>query len=278
MLGMIAAGGASAWLTLTIMGSLRAGAYWRAHPEVTFTAIYATVSSDRCGRGHRRAARAGGQNFVPLSGSLPGLGGALALVAPGAIILFLFPPAIGASRDRRSGGGTLPLNASAGTPATLLSCTLSWGRCSRRWSNYSARGRCGRLRRSRRPRSGARPWSRLHAAIAGSSRRALLLGSGAIALVGWGRRGDSAGLFAGSPAALHDRACDEFPLRTKLLVGCNDGARPPPAYSRWGKWRRGKRDFSERLRWFAGAPSAPGVGLARHRTARSPKVSEASGG
>jgi hypothetical protein len=39
----------------------------------------------------------------------------------------------------------------------------------------------------------------------------------------------------------------------------NDGTHLPAAYSRVGKWTRGKLPFSERRRWFAPAPAAAGL-------------------
>ena len=75
------------------MGAVRAGAYWRAHPELSFVAIYATVLLGAlvvlrtvAARTSRDQLRAGAWLVFLLLGAL------LASVAPGAIIYFLAPP------------------------------------------------------------------------------------------------------------------------------------------------------------------------------------------
>ena len=48
--------GGAAWLAIAIMGALRAGQFWRAHPNSTFIAIYATVMLGvACGSAHARS-------------------------------------------------------------------------------------------------------------------------------------------------------------------------------------------------------------------------------
>jgi hypothetical protein len=51
----------------------------------------------------------------------------------------------------------------------------------------------------------------------------------------------------------------EFPTRRGSWSIVNDDARLPPAYSAWGDWHYGKRDFSQRERWLVRAPTAPGI-------------------
>ena len=43
LLGTVVVGVAGAWLTVTVMGMISHGTWWRAHPETTFFAIYATT-------------------------------------------------------------------------------------------------------------------------------------------------------------------------------------------------------------------------------------------
>jgi hypothetical protein len=92
-----------------------------------------------------------------------------------------------------------------------------------------------------------------------TSRRFLLLGSACIAILSWA-------LTAAVPAYSQDHQqrftiehLTQFPARQSSWSILNDGATLPPAYARFGPWHRGKLDFSERQRWLAKAPSAPGV-------------------
>src|SRR6185312_14855900 len=88
------AAGASAWAALEIIGLIRSGTYWRADPELTFVAAYATALLAElavfrtAGAGiEARALRAAYWFLFLLLGAL------LAFVAPGGIIYFLIPPA-----------------------------------------------------------------------------------------------------------------------------------------------------------------------------------------
>ncbi|HET8749481.1 MAG TPA: M20/M25/M40 family metallo-hydrolase, partial [Sphingomicrobium sp.] len=95
VVGGILAAVALSWLAVTIMGLLRAGTYWRAHPEFAFVAIYATIllaalcALRTFAAGVSTQKLRAGYWLVFLL-----LGGLLALAASGAIIYFLFPPAI----------------------------------------------------------------------------------------------------------------------------------------------------------------------------------------
>jgi hypothetical protein len=95
LFGSVVISSAAAWLAVTLMPALRAGAYWRAHPEVTFVAIYATVLFAALAMLRVLSPVMSAEKLRPAFWFLfLLLGGAIALVAPGAIIYFLFPPAL----------------------------------------------------------------------------------------------------------------------------------------------------------------------------------------
>ena len=114
------------WLMLELIGAARHGMYWRAHPIWTHLAIYATtilvalvvltLIAGNLDRTRQRAAFW----FIFLV-----VGGAIALIAPGGIIFFLFPPLVAllgmvaSERSKRA--------EQACSFAAILVLYLSWG-------------------------------------------------------------------------------------------------------------------------------------------------------
>jgi hypothetical protein len=249
------AGGLS-WLSLTLMGTLRSGIYWHAHPEVTFVAIYATVLFAAAtvlgtlgARFPAEKLRAGFWLLFLL------FGGALALAAPGAIIYFLFPPAIvlagmAAARWYRPAE-------TIGAIAALVVLYVTWGEMLALLEQIFSPGPL---------------WSVVPVAslmlipslieaqgIFRQVSRTILLGFAAvIALAAWATA-------AATPAYSNDRQqrftiehVTEFPLGRSSWSVLNDGRRLPPAEERLAQWRGGKLPFSERMRAIAPAPLLPG--------------------
>jgi hypothetical protein len=257
VIGALVVGGLSGWLSVTIMGVVRAGTYWRAHPEVAFVAIYATsllgvlavlrAFGTRLDTRRLRAAFW----FVFLL-----MGGALALVAPGGIIYFLFPPAavlLGLAVARWS----RPAETIGGL-AGLLLLYLTWGELLAALEDLFSPG----------PLWIVAPVAAIvitpvlieaHGLFTRASRRLVLLGSAIIALLAWT-------VAATAPAYSQDRQqrftiehLTEFPSRRSSWSILNDGAPLPDTYQRLAKWHHGKLPFSERRRWLAPAPSDPAV-------------------
>lgn len=255
VLGALIAGGVSAWLAVTIMGLLRAGTYWRAHPEFAFGAIYATtllgalaILSTLAAKYQTAQLRAAYWFLFLL------IGGVLALVAPGGMIYFLIPPAI-----VLAGMLTARWYSTAetiGGLAALLFLYLSWGELLTALEKLFSPG----------PLWVVAPVAAIMITPAlieanGLFRRArprlILFGSASIALLAW--------IMAASvPAYSQDREqrftiehVTQFPSGKASWSIINDGANLPPAYWHLNQWHRGKLDFSERLRWFAPAPPNP---------------------
>jgi hypothetical protein len=255
--GALAAGSLAGWIAVTIMGLLRTGTYWHAHPEISFVATYASVIF-----GALAVLTTVGRK-VPTAGLRAAfwfvfvlLGAALALIAPGGIIYFLFPPTfvlLGMAAGTRN-----RLGEKIGALLGVLLLFLGWSELLGALEQLFSPG----------PLWIAAPVAAIlitavlieaHGLVNGANHRALLIGSGIVALIAW--------LVAGTaPAYSQDHQqrftiehVTEFPTRRGSWSIVNDDARLPPAYSAWGDWHYGKRDFSQRERWLVRAPTAPGI-------------------
>jgi hypothetical protein len=253
----IVVGSVAGWLASVVMGALRAGTYWRAHPEPSFVAIYATalvgaliVLRTLGARVSREQLRAGAWTIFLLAGAL------LATAAPGAIIYFLAPPIVVligmlASRWWR------PAEA-VGALVALVIVFVTWGEMLGLLEVLFSPG----------PLWVAAPVAAImmipalaegHRLFDRARQPVLLAGSAAIALAAWI-------VVAATPAYSRDREqrftiehVTQFPSGKSFWSVLNDGARLPVAYSRAGKWIYGKLPLSDRERWFAPAPATPGL-------------------
>jgi Peptidase family M28 len=257
VLAAIVSGSLLAWLAVTIASFLSAGVYWRAHPEITFLAIYATTLL-----GELAILRTLGRRLEPRQ-LRPAfwlvfliLGGALALAAPGGIIDFLFPAAAVLI-------GTLlrpwyaPSELIGGLIGVLL-LYLTWGELLAALEELFSPG----------PLWIAAPVAAImivpvlieaQPLFEGAGRRITMLGSACLAALVWA-------FVAAAPAYSQDHQqrftiehLTQFPSRRSSWSILNDGNKLPPAYSGFGPWHRGKLDFSERQRWLAKAPAASGI-------------------
>jgi hypothetical protein len=257
VVGSMVAGGVLAWLAVTIMGVLRAGTYWRAHPEISFFAIYATTllgtlavlrtAGERLQAPRLRAA----YWFVFLL-----LGSALATVAPGGIIYFLFPPVIvligiGAARWQ-------PRAEIIGTLLGVVVLYLTWSEMLGQLEELFSPG----------PLWIVAPVAAIiitpvlieaHAVLARANRRALLLGSALVVLIGWTAVGAAPAYSKDHQQRFTIEHLTMFPSGRSYWSVLNDSASLPKAYDRFGQWTQGKLPFSGRRRWFATAPGERGV-------------------
>lgn len=257
VLGAILSGSALAWLIVTAVGFLRAGVYWRSHPEITFVAIYATTLLGELTILRTLGSRLETRQLRPAYWLLfLILGALLALVAPGGIIYFLIPPAvvlagIAISRWYRP---TEIIGAFIG----LVLLYLTWGELLAALEELFSPG----------PLWIVAPVAAImtvpvlieaQSLFVHASRRAKLLGSACIALLAWA-------FTAAVPAYSQDHQqrftiehLTQFPSGQSSWSILDDGTELPQAYSQFGPWHRGKLDFSERQRWLAKAPAASGI-------------------
>jgi hypothetical protein len=257
VLAAIVFAGALSWLALTLMGSLRTGIYWHAHPEVTFVAVYATILFAAVAvlrtLGARLSAeklRAGFWLLFLL------LGGALALAAPGAIIYFLLPPAIvllGMAAAR-----WYPRAEPIAAIVALLVMYITWGEMLALLEVIFSPGPL---------------WSVVPVAslmiipalieaqpVLRQVSRPILMGfSALLVFAGWIA-------VAATPAYSSDRQqrftiqhVTEFPSGRSSWSVLNDGRRLPPDEERLAQWHGGKLPFSERMRALAPAPRLLGI-------------------
>jgi hypothetical protein len=257
VLGALVVGGASGWLAVTIMGAVRAGAYWRAHPEISFVAIYATtlfgaltVLLTATRPLETRQLRAH-YWFVFLL-----LGAALAIVAPGGIIYFVIPPAL-VLAGIIAARWYAPAE-TVGAIGGVLLLYFVWSELLSALEDLFSPG----------PLWIVAPVAAIiitpllieaHGLFRRSDRRVLVLGTAFITLFGWTIAGIAPAYSQDYQQRFTIEHLTMFPSGRSYWSVLNDGAALPRAYDRFGHWKQGKLPFSERRRWFAPAPGEPDV-------------------
>jgi len=246
--GTIVGSAALAWLALAAIGVVRQGMFWRAEPLWTHVVVYAstilvavallaTVGS----KADRTQLRAAFWLVFLL------LGGALALVAPGGIIFFLFPPLIvlaGIIAKR-----WWPLAERIASWVAILFLYLTWGAMLALLEELLNTGPMWLFA----PLGALMILPMLIEAaplVRAAGTRAAALVAGALVLAGC-----AAAVVA--PAYSADRQ-QRFVIEQVADIAAkkawwsvtNDGAALPAAYSRVGHWKMGKLPYSDRQRWL----------------------------
>ena len=257
VLSAMVAGSAAAWLAVTIMGFIRSGIYWRAHPGWAFAAIYATVLFAALavllglGRDIRSDRLRPSFWFMFLL-----LGGLLAIAAPGAIIYFLIAPALvltGILIGRR-----WPPAEQIASMLALISLFIVWGELLAALEELFSPG----------PLWVVAPLGAIvivaalvesQAVFAGASRRLVLIGSAVVALVAWVVAGLTPAYSTGRQQRFTVEHVTDFAMKRTHWAVANDGADLPPAYPPAGQWSRGEVAYSGRPRWLAAAPAVGGL-------------------
>jgi hypothetical protein len=252
LLGTTIVAVAGAWLAVTMMGMLVAGTWWRAHPGITFIAIYATALFAAVAMLRTIGGRMSVDRLRPAFWFLFLLiGGASALIAPGVIIYFLFPPALVLAgivlrrwwRPAEIVGGL----------AALAVLYLTWGEMLGQLEQIFSPG----------PLWIVAPLASLmiiaalveaHGALSSAHRGAVLAFAALLALAGWGVAAAAPDYSPDHQQRFTVEHVTEFPSGRSSWSILNDGAGLPAAYSRLGKWKYGKLPLSERKRWIAEAP------------------------
>ncbi len=104
--------------------------------------------------------------------------------------------------------------------------------------------------------------------FAGENRRAVLLGSAAVALVAWTAAGIAPAYSQDHQQRFTIEHVTDFPSGRSSWSIVNDGARLPEPYRRWGEWRRGKLRFLRTATMARTSPSRARHPPADDRAAR----------
>jgi hypothetical protein len=243
-----------AWVMLALIGLVRPGMFWRAHPLWTHLAVYATAACVAVvlltligGTLDRTRLRPAFWFFFLL------VGGMIALIAPGGIIFFLFPPLLalaGMLASRR-----WKQTEAVGSALALIVLYLTWG---------AMLGLLEELLNSG-PMWLFAPLGLLliipvlieaRPIIARAGLRRAAIASGALAILGWAAA-------AAAPAYSADRQ-QMFVIENvtdaqsgKSLWSVRNGHAPlPDAYQTGRNWRWDKVPYTETRRWLADAPAA----------------------
>jgi hypothetical protein len=261
VLGTLIGSTALSWLALALIGLVRHGMFWRAHPLWTNLGSYASamlVAVLLLGTVGRRVTvdqlRPIFWLFVLVVGALIGL------LAPGGIIFFLFSPliALAGMIVARWWKQAEPL----GAAFAILFFYLTWGAMLALLEELLNGGPLWLFA----PLGSLLILPLLIEAkplIDGANARAAGAHAGILALAGWA-------MAAAAPAYSADRqqrfviqhVTDLRTFKSRWSV-INDGASLPKRFD--GPWKRGKLPFSDRPRWIAAAPTnalipaAPGV-------------------
>ncbi len=250
MVGGLLLATAVSWLAITLLGMVRGGMFWRGYPVWTLVAVHASALAAALAMlstlGRRLDA---GQLRAAFWFTFLAIGGAVALIAPGGIIYFLFPPlimAVGALVGRwlprieaiAAILAGLALYLTFGAMLGLLEEMLSNGPL---WL-FAPLGLLVML-----------PFLIEAKPLIDSARRPLAIGLGTVlALAGW------AGA-AAAPAYSDDRrqrltieyGRDAAEARSFWAID-NDGAPLPATFG--DGWSRAEVSYSERKRWTRAAP------------------------
>src|SRR5689334_12266972 len=248
---------ALAWIALDVIGAIRHGMFWRAHPTWTLLAVYATTIFTAAVL-VRRGGERNRLHQLRIAFWLVFLiiGGAIGIAAPGGIIFFLFPPLIVlvgilASRWWRPSEQVAAIVA-------LAFLYLTWG---------------AMLALLEELLNGGPMWlfaplgallilpAMVEAAplIARVPPRLATAMTGLLALAGWAAA-------AAAPAYSADRQ-QKFVIEHVTDVAkqrsfwsiVNDRVPLPAAFRQFGKWEWTKLPHSDRMRWLTPAPQIAGL-------------------
>jgi hypothetical protein len=258
--GTMIGSAAFSWLILALLGVVRHGMFWRAHPAWTHLAIYASVTLvavvllASVGRRIKRPQLRATFWLISLA-----IGALIGLVAPGGIVFFVFPPLLvmaGVVVARWWKPAEL-----VGSTAAILLLYLTWG---------------AMLALLEELLNGGPMWLfaplgsllimpvivEMKPVIDGARLRGAAAVAGGLALIGWATA-------AAAPAYSADRQ-QRFVIQHVTDTSgdeswwsvINDAAPLPKGFA--GDWKRGKLPFSDRQRWIMAAPPSS--------TARAPDV------
>lgn len=250
-------GTGAAWIAALVMGALREGIYWRAHPHIGFVAIYATVLAVAAAMLRTIGASATREQLrVAYWLMFLLVGAVLALVAPGALIYFLGPPALvaGGMAASRWQGRAEPI-ASALAIALLY---VTWGEMLALLEEIFSPG----------PLWVVAPIAAiviLPALIEATplftraGRALTLITAAVVVMAAWAAVAVMPAYSIERPQRFTIEHVTEFPSGRSHWSVLNDGTRLPRTFEQTGRWRGGTLTFSDRMRALAPAPGLPGI-------------------
>ena len=257
LLGTVVVGVAGAWLAVTVMGMISHGTWWRAHPETTFSAIYATTLFAALAMLRALGGNTGADKLRPAFWFLFLLvGAAIALVAPGAIIYFLFPPALVlAGLVLRRWWQPAEI---VGALAGIAVLYITWGEMLAQLEQIFSPGPLWIVATLASLMIVA-ALVEAQPVLVAARRGAVIAFAALLALVGWGVATAAPDYSPDHQQRFTLEHVTEFPSRQSHWSVLNDGARLPKSYERLADWHGGKLSFSDRMRAIAPAPALPGI-------------------
>jgi hypothetical protein len=257
LLGTVIVGVAGAWLAVTVMEALSAGTWWRAHPETTFFAIYATTLFAALAMLRALGGKTGADKLRPAFWFLFLLvGAAIALVAPGAIIYFLFPPAL-VLAGLVLGHWWRPAE-TVGALAGIAALYITWGEMLAQLEQIFSPGPLWIVATLASLMIVA-ALAEAQPVLVAARRTVVLAFAALLALVGWGVAAAAPDYSPDHQQRFTLEHVTEFPSRQSHWSVLNDGARLPKSYERLADWHGRKLSFSDRMRAIAPAPALPGI-------------------
>jgi hypothetical protein len=251
MLAAVVVSAALAWIGVSLMAVIRAGSFWRAHAVWTHLAVYSTgllaAVASLLLLGRRLTVEQLRASFWL---ALLLLGVAVALIAPGGTIYFLFPPLvalIGVFAQR-----WLPWAARAGAVAAALLLWLSFGEVLALLGQLMVNGPFFIF--APLAMVIAMPWLiEAKPLLSGAGRGIAIAASAILVLAGWA-------IVAATPAYSADRQ-QRFVIQhaTDIATGraywsvVNDGTSLPDDFGNVAGWRRDELPHIEGKRWIAPA-------------------------
>jgi hypothetical protein len=253
VVGTIIGSAILAWLIVALVGAVRHGMFWRAHPMWTHLTVYAgtllvaiSLLSLLAGGLDRTRLRPAFW-FVFLI-----VGGAIGLVAPGGIVLFNFPPLVAIAGMIGARRWQSAERAAAWIAIAFL--YLTWG---------------AMLALLEELLNGGPMWIfaplgsllilpvliEVRPLIAGAGARAASSVAGLLTIIGVGAIVAAPTYSAERQQRFVIQHVTDVSHRKTWWSVLNDGAPLPDDYA--GDWKRGELPFSDRRRWFTIAPADP---------------------
>jgi hypothetical protein len=257
VVGTVAGSTLLAWAMLALLGAVRHGMFWRAHPIWTTLAVYATTIFIAAvllaafgGSLDRTKLRPAFWFFFLI------VGGVIGLIAPGGIVFFIFPPLlalVGMLLSPRWKAAEI-----MGSALAILFLYLTWGAMLGLLEDLLNSG----------PMWVFAPLGALliipvlieaRPLIVATGTRMAAATSATVALVLWVASGAAPAYSADRQQRFVIEHITDAGTAKAVWSVLNGGVPVPEAFRAAGKWRWGKLPYADRKRWLADAPPVAGT-------------------